>query len=109
MPKKYFRREFPGAAFDQAAPAVSIDMLDVKDLLANVLTRGDTDRLMRQLEMAGRGAVDAGAITARHRARALGRAGNRSWANQPWEPPHRSGALPDLVTANLSLEGQKSP
>jgi|JI10StandDraft_1071094.scaffolds.fasta_scaffold1293946_2 hypothetical protein len=39
-------------------------VLDVKDVLADVLTGRDIDRLMRQIELAGRGAVDAGAIAA---------------------------------------------
>ena len=47
------------------ARVVSIDVLDVKDMLANVLPRRYIDRLMRQLELTGRGAVDAGAITAK--------------------------------------------
>ena len=58
-----------GDAVEAADPllmvrVVSNDVLDVKDLLADVLTRRYIDRLMRQLELADCGAVDAGAITA---------------------------------------------
>ena len=44
------------------ARVVGIDVLDVKDLLADVLTGSYVDRFMRQVELACRGAVDAGAI-----------------------------------------------
>ena len=87
MPEKYFGRRFSGTALDQAATpqvvgqivggdtveavepllearVVGIDMLDVKDLLAHVLTGGYVDQLMRQAELAGRGTVDAGTIAA---------------------------------------------
>lgn len=44
------------------ARVVSIDLLDVKGIMAYILPRGDIDRFMRQFKLASCGAVDAGAI-----------------------------------------------
>ena len=87
MPEQYFWCQLSGAALNQAVPSqvvreivgsdavktadpllearvVGIDVLDVKDRLADVLTDRYINGLMRQAELVGCGAVDAGAIAA---------------------------------------------
>lgn len=87
MPKKYFWREFSSTALNDASPAkvvgqvagsnavkvpnplfeariVSIDVLDVKHLLPDVLTGRHLDGFVHQVVTLSRGSVDASPIAA---------------------------------------------